>query len=175
MSDFANRISQLIKDRGIQKQELANAVGYTPQTVSRWCNGHMTPDTHTLEKLADYFRVSTDYLLGKTDFPNKTNNDPYYLDKLSKEVKLSQAVWDILESIGCSVQIQKLPSTGIRKVRNNEFCVEYKAGGEIRYLITQSDGSQICITESEWQCINSSVQEHLKYQIWNLSQIKRKE
>ena len=86
---FGERLSVLIKKRGIKKKELAEEMYVTPQTVSRWCQGHIIPDKPTLQLLADFFRVSPEYLLGDTDFSNQTNHDPKYLASLDRQVEKS--------------------------------------------------------------------------------------
>lgn len=48
------------------QQEAAEKIGVTRQNVGRWLAGMNTPDIEALEKIADAYEVSTDYLLGRT-------------------------------------------------------------------------------------------------------------
>lgn len=48
------------------QQEAADKIGVTRQNVGRWLAGMNTPDIEALEKIADAYEVSTDYLLGRT-------------------------------------------------------------------------------------------------------------
>lgn len=66
------RIRQLRIDKGLTQQELADTLGITQQAVGRWERGLATPDTSTLPRLADFFGVTVDYLLGRTDEPTTT-------------------------------------------------------------------------------------------------------
>ncbi|MDE6374027.1 MAG: helix-turn-helix domain-containing protein [Clostridia bacterium] len=50
--------------RSINQVELANALGVSKQCISNWENDNIQPSVEMLIKLADYFDVSTDYLLG---------------------------------------------------------------------------------------------------------------
>ncbi len=66
-----NYLGKIIKDlrleEGISQRELGNRLNVCNQTVSFWENGQREPDLDTLLKIAKYFQVSTDYLLGNED------------------------------------------------------------------------------------------------------------
>jgi len=61
---FAIRLESLIKERGYINETVAKGVGVTRQAVGNWVNGDSVPDILTTIKLASFFNVSTDYLLG---------------------------------------------------------------------------------------------------------------
>lgn len=61
----AERITELIGDT--PSGTIAQDLGLSRQTISNFVNGRYKPDGDNLEKLADYFNVSTDYILGRTD------------------------------------------------------------------------------------------------------------
>lgn len=58
-----NRIKQLRTLKAITQSELAKALNVTKQCVSNWENDNILPSVEILCKIADYFSVSTDYLL----------------------------------------------------------------------------------------------------------------
>lgn len=98
MSTFNNNVLylRLKKLRGDKKQtEVAAALNMTQQTYSRYECGERTPDAPNLCIIADYYGVSTDYLLGRVDAPN---HDDY--EALSRAAGLSKDAIDILESFG---------------------------------------------------------------------------
>ncbi|AFA49861.1 helix-turn-helix domain-containing protein [Acetobacterium woodii] len=67
---IGSRLKYLRNQKNLNQTELANALclgGKT--TISSYENGYSSPDNETLSKIADYFHVSTDYLLGRTDNP----------------------------------------------------------------------------------------------------------
>lgn len=66
---FKDRLCKILSDRGISRSQLSAALGYSPQAVSNWTLGKSSPDPDTLSKIADYFNCSTDYLLGRVDYP----------------------------------------------------------------------------------------------------------
>lgn len=67
--EFYERYLALCKERNIGKTAAALAAGISKSTASDWGKGY-TPSAASLNKLAEYFGVSTDYLLGKTDIKN---------------------------------------------------------------------------------------------------------
>lgn len=64
---FAQRLKVLRKERGITQQQLADGVGISKGGLSYYENAGRTPDISILERFADYFGVTTDYLLGRTN------------------------------------------------------------------------------------------------------------
>ena len=65
---FGSLLAELRKERGILQKEVASCLNVTVATISNYENGVHTPDFETLVKLADFFDVSTDYLLQRTDY-----------------------------------------------------------------------------------------------------------
>lgn len=61
------KIRELRNLRSISQVELASALGVTKQSVSNWENDNIQPSIEMLIKLANFFGVSTDYLLGIDD------------------------------------------------------------------------------------------------------------
>ena len=66
-----NRIKELRKAKGMLQKELADELQVAQNTLSYWEQGKFQPDNAMLEKIADFFGVSVDYLLGRDD--NKGN------------------------------------------------------------------------------------------------------
>ena len=64
---FPTRFRELIKYRNVTFDVLAEAFSTTRQTVSNWQAGATVPDAISISMIADYFGVTTDFLLGKTD------------------------------------------------------------------------------------------------------------
>lgn len=70
------RIKELRQKAGLTQAELAEKVGFQPQTVSNWENGSREPDIAALAKLASLFGVSLDFLLlGKVEEPSISLDD----------------------------------------------------------------------------------------------------
>lgn len=63
------RLRQLRKSRGISQLKLAMDLDMNQNSISRYETGEREADYATLIRLADYFDVSVDYLLERTDDP----------------------------------------------------------------------------------------------------------
>ncbi len=61
------RLRELMKERDGTHDELASVLGVQRQTVTNYCNGVSAPTWESLVLIADFFNVSVDYLLGRTD------------------------------------------------------------------------------------------------------------
>lgn len=61
------RISQLLAEQGRSQKELAVAVGVSTGNVSDWKAGRAKPSTDVVVRIADFFQVSVDYLLGLSE------------------------------------------------------------------------------------------------------------
>lgn len=64
---FPERLRQMRKERGIQQWKLAKMIGSDQGTISLYESGKHEPTIFTLCCLADALKVSTDYLLGRSD------------------------------------------------------------------------------------------------------------
>ena len=60
--NISENIADLRKKKGVTQEQLATALNISPQAVSKWETNISQPDTQTLPFIADYFRVSIDYL-----------------------------------------------------------------------------------------------------------------
>lgn len=67
MNAFITRFGDLLLEEGRQQKEICKDLGISPQKLSKWKTGYSEPNFDDLAMLAEYFDVSTDYLLGITD------------------------------------------------------------------------------------------------------------
>ena len=75
MNRFSERLRYLRKINGVTQAELSRYLGYGYTAVSNYENAEHQPDYNTLMKIAEYFNVSADYLLGNTDNPQSIRAD----------------------------------------------------------------------------------------------------
>lgn len=61
---FAERLKELLEDKNVSQARLAKSMETTPQAISSYVKGKTTPDYDMLCNIAEYFGVTTDYLLG---------------------------------------------------------------------------------------------------------------
>lgn len=69
---FAQVLSRLLKEHDLSQRKFASQLGLSVQAVSTWCNGKTYPECSMLIKIAQYFNVSTDYLLTGEKPENKS-------------------------------------------------------------------------------------------------------
>ena len=87
--DTRQRIQDLIKNRKITQAELAERVGLSSSTLSRYLQGRTTNlGDGFIIRIAKYFDVSTDFLLGETDIPDRKNYDIEELRLSAETAKL---------------------------------------------------------------------------------------
>ncbi len=66
---FAIRMKNLRLSKGLNQVQLAEKLGVKKQSISNWENDNIMPSIDMLIRIADFFHVSTDYLLGR-DVPD---------------------------------------------------------------------------------------------------------
>jgi transcriptional regulator with XRE-family HTH domain len=90
------RLSLLRKKHDMSQSELAEKLGVTQQTISKYENGSREPDTETLKLLSSIFDVSIDYLLGNTNIKNTTDSADKIAESINDDPELAQ-FWDSLK------------------------------------------------------------------------------
>lgn len=71
MTNFSNRLKELRKTKNLKQTDMATFLEITTRHYQDCEYGKVTPNAIMLTKLADYFNVSTDYLLGRSDDPTR--------------------------------------------------------------------------------------------------------
>lgn len=73
---FGKNIAKLRKERKMSQYDLAEKMGFSRGQIANYEQGTRQPDFETLQQFADYFDVSTDFLLGRdTKQINKSSKD----------------------------------------------------------------------------------------------------
>ena len=87
--DFGQILTNLREEKGIYQKQLASYLNVSIGTISNYENGVHCPDLNTLCRIADYFDVTTDYLLGRTQY----QFDPQTLNRsLSKDYTMTDLI-----------------------------------------------------------------------------------
>ncbi len=100
MDKISLRIVDLRKQKRITQQELADHVGVSSQTISKWETGSSMPDITVLPSLADYFQVTTDQLLGlkpldgEIYIPEETAATDYWNHKSDYLMRTRRNLWN---------------------------------------------------------------------------------
>ena len=85
---LADRLRQLRAQEKKTQQQVADYLGITRPAYTAYEKGNRTPDYDLLTKIADYFGVSTDYLLGRTDIPEMAGGKPAELKEIPLHVRM---------------------------------------------------------------------------------------
>jgi transcriptional regulator with XRE-family HTH domain len=67
MVSFGERLRILREERKVGQKEIANLLGVSISSIGKYENNERTPSPNAINKIADYFDVSTDYLLGRSN------------------------------------------------------------------------------------------------------------
>ncbi|MGF7059713.1 helix-turn-helix domain-containing protein [Brassicibacter mesophilus] len=100
MTTVKLKIAELRKDKGIGQQDLADVLGVSFQSVSKWETGTTMPDIALLPSIAEYFNVSVDELLGlkplrqQSYIPRNTDNRDNWNGKTDKLYKNRKYFWN---------------------------------------------------------------------------------
>ncbi|WP_227437344.1 MULTISPECIES: helix-turn-helix domain-containing protein [unclassified Clostridioides] len=86
-----DRIKEERLKLNLNQVELAKIFNVTKQTVSNWESGNRIPDTLMLTKLADFFNISVDSLLGRHNLDKKNNNDKF-IDELDSPDDIKELI-----------------------------------------------------------------------------------
>ena len=69
MTALVSRLDELKATRNLMQKQVAEGANIPLRTYRRYENGEREPSASTLSALADFFNVSTDYLLGRSNNP----------------------------------------------------------------------------------------------------------
>lgn len=67
MNKFSKKLKELRDDNNLLQKQLASELGVSQVTIARWETGVREPSFDDLIKIAKYFGVTTDYILGLED------------------------------------------------------------------------------------------------------------
>ena len=104
MPKFSERLRQLRNERGISQQTLANSLGdISKSSINMYERGEREPGLETLEAIADFFNVDMDFLLGKSNIPNKARSGVFSHDNIIPMPEMRKI--PLIGSIACGAPI----------------------------------------------------------------------
>lgn len=131
MGNFQNIFRQLRLSSGLTQVEIAEKLGISRSTIGMYETGAREPDFDTLEKIADFFNVDIDYLLGRTE---KTTMLPetagkYYLN--DETAKVAQEIFESKELRALFDATRDAEPEDLRALHNMALALKRKErGGE---------------------------------------------
>jgi len=82
---FSEILKQLRIEKNLSQKDVANAIGVDRTTYTKYETGKSQPDFVTMQKLAEFYSVSVDYLLGRTKIRN-----PYIPEEYAEKHKVTK-------------------------------------------------------------------------------------
>lgn len=82
---FSDKLKELREKKGIKQTDLAKALFMRQSSISDYENNRSTPNPETIKKIADFFNVSSDYLLGIE--PKQKNRIDFAIETALDELK----------------------------------------------------------------------------------------
>lgn len=151
-----NRIAELRKSKGLKQTDFCKLMKISQGTLSNWETERTQPDTASLKKIAQYFNVSIDYLLGRTDAAEPANVEPANIGSKSVTINIYGSVpaGTPIEAISEIIGTAEIPSEWTRngkeyfglKVKGDSMYPKYM-DGDIIIVRMQStcESGQDCV------------------------------
>lgn len=106
MKTYGERISELREKRQLTQEELAKQLSISRASLSHYEKNRRVPDYEVLLKIADFFNVTVDYLIGRTDDPSPADVVEDHVNLFEESLELSDE--KILERFSLTVDGREL-------------------------------------------------------------------
>ncbi|EGT4206896.1 XRE family transcriptional regulator [Clostridioides difficile] len=97
---FGNRLKDLRAEKRITGEEFGKILNVTKVAVSNWESDRRFPDQNTLKNIADYFDVSIDYLLGRSNIR--------YIADNKKNATTNNTTLELIENLNTNEKVREL-------------------------------------------------------------------
>ncbi|WPX08232.1 helix-turn-helix domain-containing protein [Anaerocellum danielii] len=151
---FPYRLKELREEKGLTQEELALMLGLKRQSISNYENGGRQPDYNTLIKIADFFGVTVDYLIGHSDF--RTREEEFKGKNFYEKYKLD-------EVIGGSLDSESKAILGNILVNNVEPLIRNISGVLYQHLFGEEKKEVFILLKNLLENLNSYFEHLLKY------------
>lgn len=137
--NFQTRLKQLRTEKNLSQEELAKIFSLAKSTISQYEQGRRTPDLNQVNAFADFFKVSVDYMLGRTNVRNPDE--------------------DIVQKIGGFYPgpLVKIPIVGVIRAGEPILAVQNIEGYEVVELDTVKDGNYFFLRVKGDSMINANI------------------
>lgn len=118
---FSQRLRELIKESGKDVKSMAKAMGIASGSLSKYQNGEAEAGCNAVRKIAEYFGVSADYLLGLNDCKEGVNSDICSRSGLTEQA------------------VQKLERMNSLKIEDSPYIMGFNSGRALSNLINHDN------------------------------------
>jgi len=167
--DLGKLIRELRKKRGLSQEDVAKAVGTTGANISRIELGDQQPRAALLTKLADYFGVSADYLLGRAVHAEDLPDDLRELFELAVDAGYAADLKDFFRWLAAKREKLAAEVDGIPRKPDEELLalVPDLTEGEIKAILSKFEGDVVKriarLTPEQTRAFNEEVAKILYY------------
>lgn len=117
---FPSRLSELMRDQKVSQEKLANALGVKRQTVSLYKTGQSSPNADQLCKIARFFNISADWLLGLSEAKSPDSD----IQRICQQTGISEDIVKWLQIVSKGQQ-NELPDSRLI----NNFNIFFQGSG----------------------------------------------
>ena len=117
---FFNNFTKLAKQNGTSVNAVAKKLGIASGTITAWKNGS-EPKQSNIKKIADYFNVSADYLLGRTDDPAPGTTPQITLDDFT--IALHDETKELSEADKAELLMRARHMNELRKLKKEKYSI----------------------------------------------------
>lgn len=96
---LGSRIRELREERGLTQEELGKILNLTKGNISKYESSKLEPNIETIKLIANYFKVSTDYLLGRTEYRNYPHTQAAHIAENESEYPLTEKDLEHIERL----------------------------------------------------------------------------
>ncbi len=148
------RINTLLAKNGVKQKELAKVLGVNDNVISYYCKGSRKPNIDQLNKIADFFHTSVDYLLGRTNVISTDTNIQMICEYTGLSEEAVNNIADISKNYGAGFDIIEhfLSSSKVNEVADITEKYNTIIGSsikELEYWIEEDDEVNDEITDLE--------------------------
>lgn len=132
MEIFTKKLIELRQEKGISQEKLAEKINVSQSAIAKYEKKGAQPTAENLIKLADYFQVTTDYLLGREDYGTgliEIKQEPTEWEKKIRDGRSQEEVREI--TFICEAYIQSEETYKSKIVGYITRCLEEQ--GKLRY------------------------------------------
>ncbi len=109
---LGKRLKALREKKGISQKFVATKIGVNNSTLSGYESGYREPDGETLLRLADFYEVTTDYLLGRSNNTQLSGNT----ETLINDIDLGLSIDEIMEKYNLKFEGDPLMKDDVEKI-----------------------------------------------------------
>ena len=116
---FGDRLKLLRKNCNYTQKELGEKLNVSGRVIGYYESNERFPDKETLTRLADFFEVSVDYLLGRTDIKNNVKDYKIDTNKINNDNDIEKMIDELMEQKGLMLCGEPMSEEDMFLLRNS--------------------------------------------------------